>query len=121
MRLWRPEVPGEDPSTLLETRAVDTPTGIRFDVKVGWVEVAPGRGEGFVLAFGARPRRCVALAFFTAFEGSLEDGAVRDAVVDRLGTVEARVVPSIVVLDAEARIEPPREVGERLEGPRRSR
>jgi len=107
VRLWRSGVPGDEPNALLETHVLDTATGFRFEVKVGWVDVEPGKGEGFLLAFGARPRRCVALVYVTAFAGSVDDAAVRDVVLDRLGTIDAQVVPTLSVLGAESRIQSP--------------
>ena len=68
-RFWLPELPGLAPETVLDERRLSSPEGYTTRLVVG---VQPGDGErveGFVLAFGATVRRCLAMVFSTDATG----------------------------------------------------
>jgi hypothetical protein len=75
-RLWQPDLPEASAAAVLETRQLDAPDGYRTHLTVGVQQHAGDELEGFALAFGAAPGRCLALVYRTAASGRDAEQAV---------------------------------------------
>ncbi len=90
-RLWR-DLPKRGQS--ISSRHIDTPRGFDTKVDVGFGLSKPGEPlSGYVMAFGARARRCFAFVFTTSASG----GDAEQKIGDRLALVQSRSLEGIRV------------------------
>jgi hypothetical protein len=87
-RLWR-ELPTR--ARALGSRRLEVPPGFDTRSDAGLSEVGPAPAAGYLLAFGARQRRCFALVFTTTATGIDAD----DVITDRLITIEAGTLATV--------------------------
>jgi hypothetical protein len=88
---------------VLSERPARAPRGYDTHVSISLVDAPDGSEIGVLLAVGANVRRCVALAVETRTAGA---GAPRMA-LERLVTLERRILPSVVVLGVSDRVARP--------------
>lgn len=97
-RLWSPELPETDPSSVIERREVEQPPGFRSELVVG-VTQAGAEIRAFALMFGVSPHRCFALAFRTKAKGTGADAAIGR----RLGLIVGGSVRKLELFDISDR------------------
>lgn len=100
-RLERPELPPHSEEEVVERHAVAVPRGYHGELVVSVREVSPGVLRGDATTFGADVGRCATVHFTTTARG---DGR-EEEVGRRLSLVVTRVLPSVVALSADARVE----------------
>ncbi|HEX6274854.1 MAG TPA: hypothetical protein VFZ53_17550 [Polyangiaceae bacterium] len=103
-RLARPALPRPDPELLVDSRALEVPSGFHGSLVVGVEPHLPGGARGHALGVGAAVGRCFLLAFETVADGA--DAA--HVVGDRLRILVDRIVPSVTLREADERVQPER-------------
>jgi hypothetical protein len=101
-RLARPSLPRPEPSTIVEQRVLQVPSGFDVRLTVG-VEAEPGGVHGYALAVGAATGRCYVAAFETTSFGP----KAAERVADRLAVVVSGVLETMTVPNSERRVPPP--------------
>jgi hypothetical protein len=102
VRLARPTLPADDPSSVIERRTLAAPAGFDVRLVVGVVP-APGGVRGYALAIGAATSRC----YIAAFETESTGAHAADRVAERLAVIVSGVLETMRVASPALDITPP--------------